>query len=582
MTGEHNNINQKADDLLQEIFNTWSQINTDDNGLEHRYPASRKEINKTKKLLKKLHALDVNDSNLNESIGNIEEIITTAESNLPKYKENVITALIFSLIGIIALGFLVSINTYEYPEIKYNPDWFVTVKSTDLVWKPNSDKEEQGDIISKVRIPKGTTLKPIAQIGNYWFQVETSDGQRGFIPYTLLKGGEKVKAKKTAWTFKKIGGDIIDTIRPGTIVKVISRKTEKLRYKTENFLKVKLKDGRIRWVVDSYFHKMVFDSIPEINPDYIFPTTIETLQKNIIGDSLSVIENKYGPATSIFKTKKSQQLYYRHLRVFNGKYNHKGIIVLFNENDAADSIKYLDNGRGHFYNKIPLVKQLRGLELTKIFNYSFYVDNIPKLQWWEDFRNYSGWFTQSMAWVIKMGIFALLLFLFFSMGRMIAGPFMQIFTYTKLFGNSTVLTINFIIILLITYLLYVYIILIADQWFFIGLLAFGTTYFWYSIHSSTVEFDRCPACYTMYAAIDMGTTQDGISKTVSTEKVDHYVGTSVSHSGYNKVYTKNYLRLTKRTTDVYQNYTENRICKRCYHEWGVKLAKKIGSSSKYD
>ena len=440
------------------------------------------------------------------------------------------------------IGFLVSINTYKYPEINYNPEWFVTTKSTDLLWNTEDPKEDELNIKTKVRLSKGSKLKPIASVNKKWFQVKTDDGQRGFVPFTVLKGADKAKSKKTVWTFKKIGGKRVDTIPAKTLVKVIDREESRMSYKTVKFLKVKLDDGRVRWVLEKNFNTLIFDSIPELNPDYNFSTTEKAIQQNVIGDSLKSIEEKYGPATSYIKTKNTYQAYFKQLHVFGNKNKYVGLLVILNKNNVADSTRLMHRRGRHFYDKILLVQQLKDLEITKIFNYTFYLDNIPKMQWWQDFKEYSGWFTQAIAWVIKMGIYAILLFLFFSIGRMIAGPFLQIFTYTKFLGNSAVKFVNFIIISLFTYLLYLYVVLVADQWFFIGILAFSTAYLWYSSLSSTINFDRCPSCHTIYAAIKLGTTEDGISKSTSSEKVDEYVGTTVSYSGSTKVNQRNYIR----------------------------------------
>jgi len=582
MTEETKNPNVEVTKLLQQMHNSWSDINTDENGVEFRYPANRRELRKTKKILQKIYSLNYDDEDLVESVKRVEKKVAHADAIFPKLKENIVTALIFFFLTVIGLTFLFSMNTYKYPEINYDPEWFLTKEAGSLFWKSSDDNKDVADVITKVKLRKGTQLKPIAQINSRWFQVETKDGQRGFIPYTMLTGGKFVKAKKTVWSYKKIGEDRSDTIAAGTMATSVAQKTADLKYRTERFLKLKLEDGRTRWVLEKNFNKLIFDSIPKINPAYSFSTNLAAIQKNILGDSLKGIEKKYGPASSYLNDKNTRQAYFQYINVFDGKNHQKGILVLFNENGLADSIKFIDSGRSYFYDKIPLVSQLRGLEITKIINYSFYLDNIPDLKWWQNFKDYWGWITRSIAWLINMALLGIAFILFYSLGRLIAGPFMQLFAYTRLLGNSSVKFVNFMVILLFTYLLYIYTILLADQWFFIGLLTIGTTYFWYSIHSSTIDFDRCPSCHSIYSAIDFGTTQEGISKRSSSEKVDHYVGTDVSKSGNTTVYTKNYLRLNKRTTDVYQNYTENRICKLCGHEWGIKMAKKLSSHSSYD
>ncbi len=582
MSDNLNDPNSKAKLLYEKIYNLWSHVGINDDGEEYRYPNSRSEVKKSKKILKKIHKLDVDDDYTKEWIDYIEKTVNTADTKYPKYKENIITALIFSLLGIVGIGFLISIDTYKYPEIKYNPEWFVTTKSTDLLWNTEDPKEDELNIKTKVHLPKGSKLKPIAQLNKEWFQVESSDGQRGFVPFTILKGADKAKSKKTVWTFKKIGGKRVDTIPANTMVKVIGREETKLSYKTEKFLKVKLDDGSVRWVLENNFQTLIFDSIPQLNPDYKFSTTEKAIQQNIIGDSLKNIEEKYGPATSYLKTKNTYQAYFKQLHVFGNKNKYVGLLVILNTNNVADSTRLMHRRGRHFYDKIILIKQLKDLEITRIFNYTFYLDNIPKMQWWQNFKDYSGWFTRSIAWIIKMGIYSILLILFFSMGRMIAGPFMQIFSYTRFLGNTAVKIVNFVIIILFTYLLYLYAVLVAEQWFFIGILAFGTAYLFYSAHSSTLDYERCPACHTMYAAIDMGTSKDGVSKFSSTAKVNDYVGTTVSYSGNTQINTKHYLTRNKRTINTYQNYSDYRSCKTCYHEWTVHRSEKIGESVSYD
>ena len=80
----------------------------------------------------------------------------------------------------------------------------------------------------------------------------------------------------------------------------------------------------------------------------------------------------------------------------------------------------------------------------------------------------------------------------------------------------------------------------------------------------------------------MGTSKDGVSKFTSSEKVNDYIGTTVSYSGNTQINTKHYLTRNKRTTNVYQKYTDYRICKRCDCEWSIGRAEKIGSSTSYD
>lgn len=581
MSVNNNNSNNLAESLIKKMTNIWTDISIDENGYEYRYPGSRKEVDKSKKILEQIKKLNITDKSIIKRIKNIEEKIELRDHKYPKYKSKVISAIIFFMIIACGLYIVATTDTYNFTEFEYDPDLFETNTSCDLVWSVDENEPENKNIKTKIRLKKGAKLTPIAQIDNEWIQVSTLKGQIGFVKFTSLAGSNKVKSVKKLWAYKKVGDDKTDTISAGKVLTVLDRKTQKVNYRTNNYLKVKLDDGKFRWVIEENLRYLIFESIPEINPEFEFKTNYSTIKNKVIGDSISGIEKQYGKVTSLFNKNNEKQVFLKHLTVYKNDRHYDGVVVTINSDNLADSLFFIEEGSTSGI-KLPLLKQIRGIEPTRIFNYSFYINNIPELNWWDSFRNYYGWITRSIAWVIKMGIIAFILFLFYSLGRILAAPFMQLTAYTTILSNGKVKFVNYLLLFAFTYMLYLYTVLITDQWFFIGILAVGTVQYWYSMHSFTIDYDRCPSCFTMFTAMDLGTTQDGISKHTSTSKEDHYVGTNTTKRGNTTYHTRNYVRLTKRTTDVYQNYTDNRGCLMCGHEWGIKMAKKIGSSSKYD
>lgn len=563
----HDSNNQKAYELLQEIFDSWSNRSFEDEQ-EYRSPDNRKEIRISRALLSEVKLLDVEEQDVLDRIEELEGVVDTIDATIPNNRGKMVRSIVFSLMIIATLFFLVNFNTYKYPVFEYNKEWFVTEKGGYLVWKAFVNDEDMPDVEQKLYLKKGTQLVPLAQIGNHWFQVETVDGLRGFVKNTILKGMRHVEAGENARVFNKIGDNREDSIAQGTKARVLERTKRKIRTHTIAYIKIELENGTVKWARENDFKDLIYNNVPEINQSYFYRTNLNVAHENMIGKPLPEIEKHYGPASSILKTKGQYRAYFNYLIVVDGKRDYKGVFVNLNDSAVAQGIEHNEHGKKRFCNNFPLVNTIRKLEPTKMFNYSFYADNEIHVQWWENFRGMN-WITKVIAWIVKTVVMIFVLLLVFLLPWAIVSPINNSFAFNRYFSNNTVKLLCYLVYLTAAYLFYVFMILIMDQWLVPAIMTFLGLGIWSTMYIVNIEYDRCPNCNTMYSALDKGSTFKGQSNKVSWGTYDDYRGTSTHYRGNTKVITHNYDRYDEKTTTVSKRYLDHRTCARCGYQWSI-------------
>lgn len=172
--------NQKVSELLQEIFDFWTDISTDDDGDEVRSSASKKEAIKSRKILNNLSQMTISNEDQKSRYEDLERIITDYEETLtyeesPNGEADSLQTEIYNLWTNITYEddteyhSLASIEEVDLswpiikkiekldiddedikawlklhmeisPEFEYNKKWFVTTKGGDMFFKdPVSD-----------------------------------------------------------------------------------------------------------------------------------------------------------------------------------------------------------------------------------------------------------------------------------------------------------------------------------------------------------------------------------------------------------------------------------------------------------
>ncbi len=558
---------------LNEVYEAWTNISYDDEQ-EFRSPDSRKEIKKSRHLIKEVKELDVDDNDIRDRIEELEEVVDSIDTKIPNNRGKMVRSIVFSLLIISALVFVSSINTFKTPDFQYDAKQFVTVKSGYMFFKAFRSDDELADVKQKIHLRKKTQLKPVARTGTTgWFQVETDDGQRGFVKNNLLKGMRLAEASAKVNIFDKVGAKKHDTISRGTKVTVLERKKWRIYSNNILFIKIKLKDGRKKWAMEKYFDYPIFNGIPDINESFFYRVNRDDAEKTILGKQITEIEKRYGPASSILKVNDTLKAYFRQLVVVDGKKDHKGLTVFLDDNKEAQAIKISEHGKGRFYNLFPLVSKLRKLEPNKIFNYSFYNDNEIRFQWWEDFREIN-WISRILAWLVKWVLRAVIFILVFLVPWAVASPVINSFAFSTRFSNETLKLISVPVYLVFAYIFFAFMILIMDQWLIPALLTLLCLGIWSSFYLMNLEYVRCPNCNTMYSALDKGSTFKGqsTSSTLGTYNVDKGTTSEVSSLGEGRTLTtttRHYERRDKKTTTTVRRYLDHRTCYRCGYEWDI-------------
>jgi hypothetical protein len=562
---EISNDDQSAWEKLEKIYGLWSEISTDGEQ-EFRKPSNKKEIKKSRKLLKEIESLNVTNKDVLNRMAELKGVIDSTAAAIPNYTFRILITWFFSLGIIYGFFYYPTANTFDMPVFEHNTEWFVTEKGGYLTQKSFVRDEQMPDVKEKIYLKKGTQLKPLGRMGTYWIQVEAPNGQRGFISFKLIKGARFVAADKNAVVYDKIGGEKIDSIAPGTKATILKWTEKKINNFDNIFIKIKLEDGRVKWAHDYHFNYLIYKNLPSVNQTYTYRTTKNLIQKHLIGDSLSSMEKHYGPATSIIEANGKNQAFFKHLVVIENKKHHHGIIVNLDDNNVATDIEYINDGDTKFYDHFPLMNKMWELEKFRFSNESLYLTGGKSLrfEWWENFKD-KNWFTTVIGWVVSFIAIILGIFLIFSIPRLVVAPITQFFALTRFLNNGLVILINLIIYFAAAYLFFIYMVVTGEQWLVMAIASVLVFIFWTKRHYSNIMYNRCPACLTMYVALDEGSTFTGRSTTET-------MGTYEDYKGIQNLHGKNvhlYNIRDKKTTEHVDHYLDHRMCARCYYEWNV-------------
>jgi len=559
------NNNQLAWNKLEDIYNLWSDISIEGKQ-EYRKPNNRFEIWKSHRILRKINSLSITDKNVHNRIKELKEVLDSTAAVIPNYFYRIALVWIGSLAILFGFFYYPSQNNFDVPDFDYDTSWFVTEKAGYLTQRSFVNDKQLPDVKQKVYLKKGTQLKPLGRMGTYWIQVETPDSQRGFVKYNLLHGASFVEANKGAKIYDKIDGKKFDTVAIGTKATILKWKVKRKRNLDYIFINIKLEDGTVKWANDYDFNSLIYNNLPSVNQMYDYRTTIDLIHKNMIGDSLPSIEKRYGTATSHIVANGKNQAFFNHLIILDSSKHYRGVIVNLDKNNIATTIEYTRDGVTKFYDYFPLMKKMWAMETFRIASSSLYFSNNEKnyFQWWDDFKDLN-WLTTVIGWIVSLIKIILGIFLLFSIPRLVIAPITQFFTLTRFLNNGKVLLINLIIYFMAAYLFFLYMVITGEQWFVMAIATISVFVFWAKRHYSNVLYNRCPSCFTMYVAIDEGTTFEGRSTNVTWGTWEKDKG----HTYFGNTKTHHLETRDKKTTELVDHYLDHRMCARCGYDWDI-------------
>ncbi len=558
--------NEKAIELLEQIFNSWTSASEVD-GIEYRSPASWKQIRKSTKLLKEAKSLNPDDPEIVERMEEIEGVLEDSRSTIPRYRNKVIVSLVLSIIFLVGFIYFQEFSDAVGDKPEYDPELWVTEKNGYITPESFVKPENVGEVSPKTYVPRGTKVRPLATMGSQWIQVELPDGQRGFIYTRHLKGFKHVAANREAIVTKRRGEKEGDTLQPGQEALVLQYFKDKSRSIYIDYIKIKLPDGRIRWAREYEFDRPFMEDLPKIAQLFDYQTTMDVLEKHTKGKHLNKVESRYGPATALIKTDKKLLAYFRQIVVVKGRDHYDDVLIMELNNDTlVQAFKLPEKTDRHFYDRFPLLNTVRKLEPSRTqVRTLISKDDDGYMQWWQDFKDIH-WTTRILGWIIGIIVGIIIFLLFFSIPRLVINPLFQLFMFTKFLGNWQVKLVNFLIYLSASYFFFLYMAIIMDQWLIPAIGTVLTFVFWWRMYSTKITYNRCPSCNTMYSAIDEGSTFTGRSKHVTWGTYDVYKGTKETST----TRTKMYERRDKKEVELVDHYLEHRTCSVCGHKWDIQ------------
>ncbi|HPD95927.1 MAG TPA: tetratricopeptide repeat protein [Tenuifilaceae bacterium] len=566
-------IDRHAYTSLEKLFDLWTGVEEHD-GIEYRYPKTVEDIKESDKALRTIGKMHIKDKDVKARYKELREVVSYKMKGIPNFGLKFVTSLIISIIAILALYAVVQFSKYKTPEFKFNQDDWVISENTDLVYDAFVGDYGKDKKVYKT-LYAGTQLTPIARKGRWWIQVKTGDGSIGYVYYRAVKGAKNVVVDKTTPLLTDYKTKVSrDSVRKGEKLTVLGYFKEGKELH-ENIVKVRTASGKVGFVPYYRLDIPFLDDVPKISQTFIFPTTVENIEK-ASGKSIDEVAAKYGPVTSIIKKAGEERAFFNQLEFIKDGKKMSGVFFILGNDGKILNYEVDATKKVKFVNTLPLADEIRQAEPFDLLSFSFYESKDVKFTWWENFKA-KNWVTKILGWIVQFIIGFLLIFLFFSIPRLIISPLMMLINHFRLLGNGMVLLINFLLYGFIAYIFFVWMALLMNQFFIAALLSLISFGFWWRLYRKNIRYNRCPSCHTMNVGLDRGSTYHGRSSSVTWGTYDVYKGTTETSTQI----IHNYERRDKKTTTYTDHYTDHRECINCGYEWGVSRNESAGSETKH-
>jgi Tfp pilus assembly protein PilF len=564
---------QQAWNKLEEIFDSWTNIQEED-GIEYRWPLDKSEIKASEKKLTEIKKLKIKNKQVKERFNELKNVVQTTKKGIPNYSSKFIQAFAISAIAIIVLLTVFQLQKFKTPDFNYKPNDWVINQPTQLVYDAFVGEFEK-DVRNPLPLAPGTPVKPITRVGRYWMQVETSNGNLGYVYYRTLKGATQGIIKETTPLYTHYANkSFSDSIEKGQKVSILGYEKE-AKEQYGHLVKVRAANGKTG-IVPYYQIFLPFkDSVPEVSQTYIYPSSVSNLEKKAINASLNSLEEKYGPVSSIISSDGKKVAYFRQIQVINKDGKYRGVFFTLDAKNNVLAYELNKTKKKKLIDRLPLASKVIALEPFELVQFSFYKTENKHFEWWDHFKSLH-WTTKLIGWIIQVVVGLLLILLFFSIPRLLINPIMLLFSHTRLLGNGLVLFINFLIYGYASYIFFIWMALLMNQVFTPLLFALPAFLFWWYVYKNKIRYNRCPQCHTMNIALDKGSSYHGRTKTVSWNTYNEFTGRTET----NTQIINHYQEHKEKTTNYTDHYSDHRECVRCGYNWSVAREESAGSSTK--
>lgn len=444
-------------------------------------------------------------------------------------------------------------------ETKERETW--TVKNnTWLCWDTYQSKGEPS--IELKQVWAGTKVIPFANQA-FSFKVELPSGEYGLIVADDLEEAHWVVNERPDsikfYPNAEYGQGNYELLPPGTRAYRIAT------IQNGGVYTVRLEDGRTGSVIRHYMRSPYFKSLPEVDQQFHRIFAIDKLQENLINNTKEQTLDYLGPASAFVYTNNDQtssELYFEYVIAVQQKMRHNGIKVVY-DNDQAKEIVLLGKAKKSIAEKLPLAGLIRSINFNWISNSKKSYNEKSGENWWSKFRK-KNFFTKVLGFIVSIiGIF-----IFFSIPQLISWPFRRLIIAIKPMGNGLVKFINFILLTAFMYFFFLVLTLyvILDQFLVIAIFTLIPWFIYVKRNNSTINYNRCPNCHTMWSAEDKGSTHTGTDKSRAWKARDVYKGSTTSGN----VTTKHYDRHWDEEITTTESYLDHRKCQNCGYDWDVQ------------
>lgn len=572
---EYSAEDELAHQKVREVFELWGEKTSED-GEVTRSPDNYRQIRKTDKILAQIAQLNYSHPKVKEIVENITEVNNYYREVTPDTRKIMFSSVAISL-GVLALLWVTPmLLTYNAPNFTYNADDWILYRNAEM-WFDSSVRESDTELHDQKRIlSAGTQLTPIARIQRNWIQVRTPDGDKGFVHYNNFKGAQQVTLTQDAPVMNRSTNQAIDTLRAGTTISLTHFENKPWENRTSAQVRTPSgKTGEIDyWRSGIRFPMLTF--LPHLNQTYTYPTRKDRLDEFTAGSELAELEKVYGPASSIMRYKDGKVAYFRQIEYTDQKKRFNSVYFTMDESDKITGFSPRYDRRYGITERLPLVQTMRFYQPFGINKLSYYeaADGEPNMivRWWNAFTSYH-WLTKILSVILQLALALVVIFLIFSIPRLIVSPAIYITTNWRKLTNKQVRMVNTIAILTSFYLFWIWVSLASGssiESFIASIFLIG---FWRRRDYKNIYYNRCPDCHTMNVSQPEGSDFKGTSQEVQWSTYDVYKGSRT----HGNVTTNYYDRRWKSKTTTYEHYDDHMSCRRCGHQWTVERTEKRGS-----
>jgi len=460
------------------------------------------------------------------------------------------------IIIFLTLFILTTLSAQE--ETKDRETW--TVKNnTWLCWDTYQSKGEPP--IELKQVWAGTKVIPFANQA-FSFKVELPSGEYGFILADDLEEANWVVNERADsikfYPNAEYGQGKYKLLPPGTKAYRLAT------IQNGGVYTVRLEDGRTGSVIRHYMRSPYFKSLPTVNQEFHRIYSIEIMEEKIIEKTREETIDFLGPASAFIYTTNDQtssELYFEYVIAVQNNMRHRGIKVRYTNNEAKEIVLF-DKAKKSIAEKLPLAGLVRSIDFNWLNNRKANYYDQSKTNWWTKFRK-KNFFTKMLGFIV--GLIGLIIF--FSIPQLISWPFRRLINSIKPLGNGLVKFINFILLTAFMYFFFLVLVLymILTQFLIMAIFTLIPWFIYIKCNNSTINYNRCPRCHTMWSAEDKGSTHTGTEKSRAWKTRDVYKGSTTSGN----VTTKHYDRHNDEEITTKESYLDHRKCQNCGYDWDV-------------